>query len=463
MDQEPGRLRRFGKRVRAVFGGTRSTSPPPNPWVATVLPTTTTHLGNAGPEVAAERVDATSTPAVGRAAALVVWDSTCPGVTPDDPNVGRIIHASTTDEVEAHFIRTVNELHGRDRYDGSCWADLEGADLLSAKEAAITLLHAEMILPSPRYLGVSLGSPELFLGKRRKSVMAEAHGDGDIVLNARFFGEGRRSTLLEVLQVQHDRNFVIGGGHYGGAPALLHEKMHTLLSEVDPPDAKSVNTTDKAESKTAGLDASSSTVNAPPVRHARESARLRRSAPDLARSASAAEARPPRPAKKIGRSFDPASTNSPHALEPLGGYARRSPGERWAEGGRLVAGFGSAAPKEAREVWEYAVPMDAGRWAALDRQVANLHRTLDALYERTDPATGQQLVAVQDRAYRASSIAASKGFNLPRRRGRGFEVNGTVHGINASSQKVRDNMPTLPTWVGRGQRRDPPENTMDII
>jgi len=166
--------------------------------------------------------------------------------------------------------------------------------------------------------------------------------------------------------------------------------------------------------------------------------------------------------KEAGPKPDLARMNTPYALEPLGGYAGKSPAERWAEGGRLAVGYGRKAPEEAKAIWARAVPMNADRWAALDRQATNVYRTLDALYKQTDPATGRQLFAREDLEHRTRMVTASKGWYPFWEPGRpGSAPNPVVHGVNALHQQERDRTPVLPSWAGLGG--GPAVREMDII
>lgn len=393
-------------RVREVLGPERPAAPPPNPW-----------------------------PAAGR---NITYDDTSPGVTPEHPDVQRIIHASSGDLVGLHVTDAVNRIEG---HPGNWYAYLGDVDLLTAKELAIVALHEEMILPASgdRGRGIVAGEPDRFVGDRRTKVMASTVDSGFVHLNMHFFGEGRRNTLLGALQSSHDWRTLLGGGHYGSAPVILHEKMHTLADD-DPewPAAEDENRTGKPAFKSAGPAEHPDAVN---------------SLDALSGEPGPAAGRTPAQDRRPDRADLPEHlVNTPHHFAPLGGYAELRVRERWAEAGRLVLGYGSLAPREAKRGWESVVPMDAARWAAVDRQAANLYRTLDVLYAETDPATGRQLFSPEDRARRVAAMTASRGFLpvwAPGRRS--SQLDPVTHGVNALDQAQRDAMPVLPTWAGLGQ------------
>ncbi|WP_345678221.1 hypothetical protein [Yinghuangia aomiensis] len=344
----------------------------------------------------------------------------------------------------------MNESHGRERYHHLCLVDFEGMDLLSAKEQAITLLHGEMILPGSGYTDLRLGNPDDFPAKKTETVYAKTTHEGRIVLNPYFFGSGRRSTLLEALQWDHQQRHILGGGAYGGTPVLLHEKMHALLFHAAPPEVKQVAPPEKALSKAAAPRTDTVIMNAANAVEGRAARWIKSQAESGSKTVH-------------GQLLFSAEMNVPDALEPIGRYAHKET-ERWPEGARLTVGYGSAAPEEAKEIWEYAVPMDAHRWAALDLQVWNLYRSLDALYSETDPGTGRKLEAWEDLRHRAAMIAVASGFGHPWRPGRAApELNPVVHGVNLLPQAERDALSILPTWVGLGRGGGRTDPDVDII
>ncbi|MFI6985173.1 hypothetical protein ACIBSV_42235 [Embleya sp. NPDC050154] len=265
-------------------------------------------------------------------------------------------------------------------------AQFKGMDLLTAKEAAIALLHSRMITPNSGYRNIGIDKHGLMSGP------AFALTRGRVRVNYKYFGPGRRNTLLNSMQKYHAKGSVLGGGQYGAATVIFHEVEHT--------------NTGRAE-----------------FLH-----------------------NPKNEKGKISLSADSRGcTKDPTIIEGLGGHAGDSYAERWAMSATMVAFYGTKAPWIAQQTWVQGVAMDAGDWGAVDRQAANLRQSLDYLYTHTNPGNGRPLTPGQVEV-RKKCIAASLGFGKPWTPGQPLpELNPVVHGVNVLPQRERPRVaPELP-------------------
>ncbi|MFI6984977.1 hypothetical protein ACIBSV_41180 [Embleya sp. NPDC050154] len=294
----------------------------------------------------------------------------------------KVLHAYDTKWLSFDVTRSMGEL-GTPL--GKPTANFKQMDLLTAKEAAIVMLHSRMVLPKYgfRRMGV------MHMGPNDGYAFADDHGG--VQFNAKYFGPGQRNTLLNQLQTTHTKGVVLGGGEFGGAMVVYHEGQHTGAREA-------AFLHDKNEKGAlAGLF------------------------------------------KGL--------TRDPEIIGSLGSHAGRNYGERWAMGSTMVAFHGTQAPRVAQEIWAQGVAMNADNWGDIDRQAANLRRSLDTLYAHTDPATGLALKP-EEAELRKTRIAASLGFGRPWTPGQPLpDLNPAVHGINARPQQERAH--TAPVIFGR--------------
>lgn len=230
---------------------------------------------------------------------------------------------------------------------------LSGAHLLSAKEVAVGVVHAERLAaqglaPAPQWRRLivtdmtkmdwfvdAVGGPD-----NARKVPALTTTNGDMIFNATKLGADARWYLMYSMQENDSRGNRLGELGLGATPVTLHEVTHTF----DP-----------------------------------EAAFLR--------------------AEHAARRDE--------AIASMGRYSGQNH-EAYAESGKMAFLYGARAPQFAKDAWAMNFPMTPAMWSAATRAADNVRRSVHGLHASVD-RDGHRLAPEAARQKHALT-AAIQGF-----------------------------------------------------
>lgn len=248
---------------------------------------------------------------------------------------------------------------------------LNGAHLLSAKEAAVGAVHAERLAeqglaPPPQWQRLivtdmtkmdwfvdAVGGPD-----NARKVPALTTTNGDMIFNATKLGADARWYLMYSMQENDSRGHRLGELGLGATPVTLHEITHTFDHEA---------------------------------------AFLR--------------------AEHAARRDE--------AIESMGRYSGHNH-EAFAESGKMVFLYGAQAPHFAKDAWGMHFPMTPAMWSAATQAAGNVRRSVHRLHASVD-RDGHQL-APEAARQKQTLMAALQGFTSVRQTRRHMDTPQVRHG-----------------------------------
>ncbi|WP_406290267.1 hypothetical protein [Embleya sp. NBC_00896] len=281
-------------------------------------------------------------------AAAAAWaNSQVPlGVSHREPFYEDLVNAGSVAEVEGLMRKELRRASGHD-----VDLDLTGGDLYTMKEVALASVHWARLHRDVPFHRLSLADipPE----KKGEEPLADADA-GEIRLNVKYFGAGKRPELLNALVQSKKFKHLLTGDKFGAVPVILHELEHLREIAVGEGFLPDLLKTDRDFTKKAERERAASS---------------QRQLPAYTKSAEAFFKE--RPALRL--------VNDQTTAQHVGKYATRNKYELFAESGARVHIFGRGADWVSLEVTQAVGPVDTIVAAAprLRLAVADLHSRLD--------------------------------------------------------------------------------------